>query len=169
MPVAQIAQRYALRVGNSEFPLNRPLAEPSPVNLPDAAEPSVLSPRIMIVDDDIAIVHFLRDSLELAGFTNIETYCNPAKALDDALRGECPAAVITDFAMPGMNGAELLQRIHACNPLLQGIIISADVLLARAADSGYPVLDKGKDLSEMVFRQLKGTSAREEGALKVKK
>ena len=69
--------------------------------------------RIMIVDDEETIVTLLGRMLSGIGYT-VTGHLDAGEALD-AFRTD-PAAVdlvITDFAMPGMNGIELAERLRA--------------------------------------------------------
>lgn len=67
--------------------------------------------------------------------------CGAAASAEEALEKldalECDL-VVTDFRLPGLNGADLIRRIHAVQPGLPAIVISAHeeetfVLEARAA------------------------------------
>jgi CheY-like chemotaxis protein len=51
--------------------------------------------------------------------------------------------VITDFRMPGMNGAELLEKIRHTVPSVQGLIVTGDPDATEIDEKRYPVLDKG--------------------------
>ena len=65
--------------------------------------------RILVVDDDPAIVRLVRDKLDRAGF-EVWTAANGQEAIDVvALRG-LPHLAIVDVMMPGMDGFEFCQR-----------------------------------------------------------
>ncbi len=68
---------------------------------------------ILVVDDEFLITDILVDALEEEGF-RVLTASNGRKALE-VLDREAPAAVVTDFMMPLMNGLELAQAIKS-NP-----------------------------------------------------
>jgi DNA-binding NtrC family response regulator len=78
-------------------------------------------PTILIVDDDPAIRSVLYDLLS-------EKYeCNTASMAEEALKYievEKYDAILTDIAMPGLTGVNLLQRIHQHDSNTPVILIS---------------------------------------------
>lgn len=93
-------------------------------------------PVIHVVDDDEAV----RSSLSLLGEARgwvVRPYANAHEYLS-APRGpkgryEC---LVIDLQMPGMNGAELLESLHACGIQIATIVLTAwpDSDLARRAE-----------------------------------
>ncbi|MFC7700726.1 response regulator [Bradyrhizobium sp. GCM10028915] len=77
---------------------------------------------VLIVDDDPDVRAFLTDSLETLGYSSLvaEDGVSALKALQRA----APAAMILDFAMPGMNGAEVAKRARQSRPDLPIIFAS---------------------------------------------
>ena len=79
--------------------------------------------RILLVDDDAAILELLTASLQNAG--EIETAANGEEALE-RLQQASYDVVVTDLKMPGMGGLELLRRVgHLC-PNARVIVMTAD-------------------------------------------
>jgi DNA-binding NtrC family response regulator len=78
-------------------------------------------PTILIVDDDDAIRGMLYDLLS-------EKYeCNTASMAEEALQYievENYDAILTDIAMPGLTGVELLKRVHENHSTTPVILIS---------------------------------------------
>ena len=78
-------------------------------------------PKILIVDDDAAISGLLYDLLS-------EKYeCNTASSADEAfqyLEVENYDAILTDIAMPGVSGVELLKRVQLKDKDTPVILIS---------------------------------------------
>ena len=78
-------------------------------------------PTILIVDDDDAIRGMIFDLLS-------EKYeCNTASMAEEALQYvevENYDAILTDIAMPGLTGVDLLQKIQEHNPATPVILIS---------------------------------------------
>ena len=69
--------------------------------------------RILVVDDEPAVLNIARRYLELLGYT-VDQHTDPHKAIE-AFSAD-PASyhlVITDYSMPGMNGIDLAQRIRS--------------------------------------------------------
>ncbi|MQY47110.1 response regulator [Rhizobiales bacterium RZME27] len=94
--------------------------------------------RILMVDDDVLIAMTSVDMLEELGHKVIEAHSGHealallGKSLDG---GDRIDLMITDFSMPGMNGAELAQQARRLVPGLP-------ILLA----SGYTDLPEGMDV-----------------------
>lgn len=88
---------------------------------------------ILIVDDEINILEGLKCSLRKR-FT-IETACSGAEALELMRHREPFAVVVSDLHMPGMNGIELLERIHvlSCDTVRIMLTGQADLEAAMAA------------------------------------
>lgn len=89
--------------------------------------------RILIVDDEIHVCSSLRRLFQRAGF-QVETAVSGAEALDK-LAAFQPDAVLSDFRMPHMNGAELLAEVRRRLPQAVRIIISGYADLASVAES----------------------------------
>ncbi len=66
--------------------------------------------RVMIVDDEPKILRFIAANLKSLGF-EVHTFMRGAEALDnyDLLN---PDLILLDIMMPGMDGFELLKRLH---------------------------------------------------------
>jgi CheY-like chemotaxis protein len=83
----------------------------------------VKDPEILLVDDDDELRESIADGLEDAGFVVIR-----AKDGNDALghlrNSSLPALVLLDLLMPGMNGWQLCEVMHA-DPALADIPIVA--------------------------------------------
>jgi CheY-like chemotaxis protein len=68
------------------------------------------SPLVLIVEDDLATRSFYRDVLTLSGFRTADAH-NGHQALEKA-RDERPNLVLTDLAVPGMDGFELCRALR---------------------------------------------------------
>ena len=112
-----------------------------------AAMPAEAAP-ILIVDDDDDVRRFLIESLDALGYRPIEAADGPAGLA--ALAGAAPALVIIDFAMPGMNGAEVAQRVRERHPSLPILFASGFAESAALEQvAGVPVLRKPFGLDEL--------------------
>jgi CheY-like chemotaxis protein len=69
-------------------------------------------PLVLIVEDDLPTRVLYRDYLNGFGFRTAEAH-NGHQALEKA-RALCPDAVVTDLAVPGMDGFELCRALHQC-------------------------------------------------------
>jgi CheY-like chemotaxis protein len=131
----------------------RPAPAPTPV------------PKILLVDDnrDGLVVRSLL--LEEAGF-QVQAVACAGEALDlfSSTRFD---VVVTDYRMPGMNGAELIQRLRACNTNTRFIVLSgfveplglteantgADVVIAKSANEGAHLVRWVKRLASTPCRK----------------
>ena len=68
-------------------------------------------PRVMIVEDEDAIVMALRYNLEAAGY-EIEA-CGRGDEAEIRLQEELPDLLLLDWALPGVSGIELCRRLRA--------------------------------------------------------
>ena len=83
----------------------------------------VKDPEILLVDDDDELRESIADGLEQAGFTVIRA-SDGADALGHLRSSNLPALVLLDLMMPGMNGWQLSEVMHA-DPVLAKIPIVA--------------------------------------------
>ena len=80
-------------------------------------------PRILIVDDDAALLRLLSLRLRHEGHEVIEA--NSGEAALAKLDHELPALLITDLRMGGMDGLQLFEAVHRRHPLLPVLMLTA--------------------------------------------
>jgi DNA-binding NtrC family response regulator len=85
------------------------------------------APRLLIVDDEEAITKSLGRYFRLEGY-DVLTSNSPYEALRLVHR-ENVMVVISDIAMPGMTGVELLRRVKEHNGMVQVIMVTGYVTL----------------------------------------
>ncbi len=95
--------------------------------------PTVHQPRILIVDDDVAIVDALRHTLggqgyETAGFTD----ATAALANLEAGRFDL---LLADLTMPSLSGVDLLRQAQERDPDLVGVIMTGEGTVATAVEA----------------------------------
>jgi two-component system response regulator FixJ len=78
--------------------------------------------RVVVVDDDEAVLDSLRVLLESEGF-EVETF-QRASIFLQRFKGELPGCLIADVRMPDMDGLDLLQALAARGPLPPVIVIT---------------------------------------------
>jgi CheY-like chemotaxis protein len=110
--------------------------------------------RILIVDDDEPSRHVIADSLTEAGYT-VEVAADGYEALDIAAR-RSPDLVVSDLAMPGIDGIELTRRLHAFARdvpvvLTTGVEETRDVVTAANAYGAVACLKKPMSLDELIW------------------
>ncbi|WJS86503.1 sigma-54 dependent transcriptional regulator [Paracoccus sp. TOH] len=91
------------------------------------------APLVRLVDDDPDLLAAQVQSLKIAGF-RAEPFTEPAEALR-GLGPDWPGVVLSDVRMPGMDGFQVFERIHALDPDLPVILLTGhgDVPMAVAA------------------------------------
>lgn len=72
--------------------------------------------RILVVDDDPAILRLVRDKLDRAGY-EVWTASTGQQALDAIARRGLPHLAIVDIMMPGMNGFEFCEAVQSYTDL----------------------------------------------------
>lgn len=68
---------------------------------------------ILIVEDEAYLAGLLSDVLQAAGYQVVLT--TPGKATERVLDSS-PSAIVMDYLMPGLNGAEVVQQIRGVVP-----------------------------------------------------
>jgi DNA-binding NtrC family response regulator len=117
---------------------------------------------ILIVDDDAVIRGLLFDLLS-------EQYeCNTASTAEEALtflEFENYDVVVTDIAMPGLDGIDLLKRVQQKNPKTPVILISgkgnehdADSFIEMGAFAYVTKPFKLDQIEEVIWRAVASTS-----------
>jgi two-component system C4-dicarboxylate transport response regulator DctD len=100
--------------------------------------------EVVLIDDDPHLRQALSQTLDLAGL-NILSLAE-AKGLAGPLPRDWPGVVVSDIRMPGIDGLELLNQLHAQDPELPVLLITGhgDVPLAvQAMRAGaYDFLEK---------------------------
>ena len=108
--------------------------------------------RILIVDDDEDILANLSDILSDVGHKT-ETAPNGLLALEKVEKA-CPDVCLVDFKMPGMDGVQLIEKIHCTHPDLRTIMITAfagDDGVERALQAGtWKVLRKPIEIDSLL-------------------
>jgi CheY-like chemotaxis protein len=112
--------------------------------------------RILVVDDDEAVLEFMRAKLS-ARFAVTGT-TDPQQVLGLA-RSERPQLILCDIEMPGMDGGDLSAALYAADELrdipvlfLTGLV-SAEELKARQGQlGGRAAITKDAPISELMAR-----------------
>lgn len=112
----------------------------------------VMAHKILLVDDDASLLKLLSIRLSSAGYI-VETTENARQALA-RLAVFQPQLVITDLRMGEMDGLTLFDRIHAQNPALPVILLTAHGTISGAVDATrrgfYSYLTKPFDSMELL-------------------
>lgn len=131
------------------------------VTTDEVAAPERTDPlEILIVDDDLIVLMNAVAMLEDMGH-RVREASNASAALD--LLGCHPIdLLISDFAMPGMNGADLIAAATARQPTLKTALVSGYAELPKGSCTSVPRLSKpydDDDLRRMIASLMKDRAA----------
>ena len=107
LPASETSYTTAEHATQPDQNLHFPLQEKIDRTITDSEEPNNRK-RILVVDDDSEVVHYLKTLL--GGDYNIITHFSAESALK-AMQEEEPDLVISDVLMPGMSGYEFCKHI----------------------------------------------------------
>jgi CheY-like chemotaxis protein len=132
-----------------------------------SVEPGRQRATILVIDDDADVRSFITDALEGLGHRVEEADSGEAGL---AKLGDCePDLILVDFAMPGMNGADVARQVrerHCDLPVIFVTGYAESEQLEAALGADVPVLRKPfalDDLAAMVSSYLHGSEDRHEG------
>ncbi|MEP7324407.1 MAG: ATP-binding protein [Gemmatimonadota bacterium] len=134
-----------------ELPLTPDAEEETRKEAGDPVEPAPL--RILLIDDEPHIVHYLRTTLEAWGHT-VEAAVDGQAGLEMASQGEYEL-IISDLRMPRLGGQEFYEELLSKNPAIaQRVVFSTgDTLrgdtLSFLEREGRPYLSKPFSLAEL--------------------
>jgi excisionase family DNA binding protein len=116
---------------------------------------------ILVVDDEEAVRDLLASALE-SRQRQVIAAASGEEALEVLKRTDVDL-VLLDLSMPGMNGVDAFQRIHALKPTLPVVIVTGypdSDLMARALEIGpFTMISKPVDLAQIqkTVEQIVGT------------
>lgn len=110
----------------------------------------------MVVDDELAIRELLVDALADEGYRTIGVE-NGRRAVDVA-KAERPDVIITDLMLPGIDGREIIKRIHSTHDLAHiPIILMSAITLPKSEDVDFvPKPFDVDDVLALVARRVRG-------------
>ncbi|MBU0463843.1 MAG: response regulator, partial [Proteobacteria bacterium] len=111
----------------STFSVYLPKVQPKELVLPTATS-SIPGgqERVFFIDDNLSLLMVGQEMLEHLGY-KAETFSDPIQALERVIKGPFNfQAVIVDYAMPKMNGAELAHRILSLDPEIPVILCTGN-------------------------------------------
>jgi signal transduction histidine kinase/ActR/RegA family two-component response regulator len=134
-----------------ELPLREPSAEESP--LPARTDSPTMVFRVLLIDDEPHILHYLRTTLEAWGHS-VESAPDGHTALEMATTGHFDL-IISDLRMPRLGGREFYEQLILRNPpVAQNVVFSTgDTIRGDTREflerEGRPYLNKPFSLAEL--------------------
>lgn len=109
------------------------------------------SATVLVVDDEALIQMATADMLQDLGYATIEVGSG-REALDVLSSGAKVDFLITDHAMPGMTGIELVRAVRALRPTLPVLLVTGYAELPGDPAGGVPKLAKPYRQEELANR-----------------
>jgi len=110
--------------------------------------PLPATPRILVVDDEEAILYVFERYLSVVGYDVVTAPCGR-----DAVRAAQAGPfdlLITDFRMPGMNGVEVIGALRDLQPGLPALVISGNPIEAGTLPAGVRFLSKPVSMPDLL-------------------
>jgi PAS domain S-box-containing protein len=120
----------------------------APRPLPPAIAPSPSTSTILLVEDEQAVRHVVRRTLERSGYSVLEATDGEEGLAMVAEHGATLQAVVTDMMMPGMSGLALAESVRATHPALGVVCISG---YTESGVSGNPMFDANRFFLQKPF------------------
>ena len=120
--------------------------------MPPEAATDTPRPRLLVVDDDPALLRALSRTLSNDGY-QVATAPDAERALEMVQHGP-PQLVVTDLLLPSMDGIELLRRVKSATPTVEVILITAHASVERAVEAmrlgAYDFVEKPVQREELL-------------------
>ena len=100
------------------------IGAPPPLRPEDRPMEGVVTGRVLLVDDDVAVLRVLEQILSAAGFA-VRSATTGGEALE-AARGGGFDLLVTDLSMPGMTGPDLALGVRALIPEIPVLFVSGN-------------------------------------------
>ncbi len=114
--------------------------------------------RVLLVDDDELVREVVAAQLEAEGFSTVVA-SSGAEALALLAAGEIVDVLVSDFSMPGLNGAATIERARLLRPRLPCILLTGYSGLATTRPGDFTLLRKpasGPELCAQIDVMLEG-------------
>lgn len=149
-PSAVIARAKALSAPKPSAPVDvvEPDLDPCVIAGSDRQTPAIIEPiaarqvedgvvpersRVLLVDDQPSVLRSLARVLQVRGYS-VETACNGAEAIRKVATGDFDV-VVSDIAMPEMDGISLLQEIRTHDLYVPVILITGEPTVTTAVQA----------------------------------
>jgi signal transduction histidine kinase/ActR/RegA family two-component response regulator len=131
-----------------------------PRDLPPEETPLSEGERVLVIDDDVSVRRFIVQCLRSLGYRVAEAAGGAEGLL--RLEEEAPDLLVVDFAMPGMDGAQVARRAREVSPSLGVLLITgyADAGAIRELVNSEAVLRKPFKVTDLAVAVRKALAER---------
>ncbi|WP_165186068.1 hybrid sensor histidine kinase/response regulator [Caulobacter soli] len=122
-----------------------------PSEIPAGETPLSQGERVLVVDDDPGVRRFIVQCLKSLGY--LVTEASGGQAGLDRIAGDRPDLMVVDFAMPGVNGAQVAIQARLAQPSLAVLLVTgyADAQAIRDLVKSEAVLRKPFKVSDLAL------------------
>ena len=114
---------------------------------------------MLIIDDNVALAENIAEILQMDGHT---TQIATSAEVGAVFAGENePDVVVTDYRLPGQNGADLIKQLRASHLTVRAIVMSAytdEVTIRHAEAVGATFMAKPLDFMLLSHRVRQGSA-----------
>ena len=110
--------------------------------------PAVTPRQVLIIDDNLSLAENIAEILQLDG--HITRVAGSAEEAFPNAREDEPDVVVTDYRLPGINGAAFVKQFLGTHTQSRAMVISAytdAITIAAATDAGATFMAKPLDLA----------------------
>ena len=124
------------------------IEEAAPPRLPQRVGPAK---AVLLVDDDETVRTVLGEQLRELGF-KVDEVADGKSAIDRLARNGSYDVLLSDFAMPGMNGIDTIQAALRTRPSMRALLMTgyADEEAVGDLQKGVPIIRKPVNINDLV-------------------
>jgi DNA-binding NtrC family response regulator len=97
----------------------------------------VVTLRLLVADDEPALLSLLRRFLEKAGYAVLSAPSGEAALALFSAEPDSFALIVTDLSMDGMGGEDLIRQIRQIRPSIPAILMSGYPHVPSTPDTGF--------------------------------